>query len=80
MFQQQPETVAAIRRALFSFCAPGARILEVFYLGSNWKEYCVLNDGFYLYKPTMIAFLTLDIPLYWRKNKGRLTTIKNTTL
>ena len=69
------------RRAWFRFCTLGARrILEVSYLGSNWKEYCVLNDGFYLYKPSMIVFLTLCIPLYWRTNKSTLTNVKNTTL
>ena len=33
-----------------------------------------------MYKTTMIVFLTLDIPLFWRINKGRLPTVKNITL
>ena len=53
---------------------------EVSYIGINWKEYCVINDGFYFYKPTMIVFLTLCTPLYWRINKSRLTIVKNITL
>jgi len=50
---------------------------KVSHFGSNSKEYCVLNDGFYLYKTTMIVFSTLYIPLWWRTNKDRLFLILN---
>jgi len=71
---RRPERVILI---LYTRCQKNT--IKVSYRESNWKEYCLLNGGFYLYKTTMIVFLTLDIPLYWRINKGRLTTVKNTT-
>ena len=62
---------------LYARCQKNANVLlsrsgtlKASFFRSNWKEYCVLIDGFYLYKPTMIVFLTLCIPLYWRINKG----------
>jgi hypothetical protein len=73
IFRQHTETVAARRSALFRFCTLGAGrirmlfsveeiLIKVFYCGREWKEYCILNVGFYLYKPTMtVVFMHPDV-------------------
>jgi len=87
IFRQHTETVVAWNGVLFRICTLGAGRIEthlpakgyikkIIFFGSNWKEYCVFYDGFYLYKPTMIVFLTSCIPLYWRINRGILKTQK----